>query len=144
MGLINLFQAQPVVAGPETTVLEAAILMASEEVSSVVVVNQDNQVQGVFTECDNLCRVTMMEKDRRTTALAQVMTAPVVTVTAETTIEDALTLMVGNRFSNLPIVDLNHRIIGIVSIRDLLMRRIGEKQDALELMEAFACAGGPG
>jgi CBS-domain-containing membrane protein len=72
------------------------------------------------------------------------MTAPVTAVTADTPLDEALSTMIRNHFGYLPVVDVEHRIIGILSRRDLLMRRIGEKEAALQTLEAFASAGGPG
>jgi len=144
MELSKIAYSEPILASTEMSVLEAAKLMASREAGAIVVVSPDRKVQGIFTECDNVRRVTLAERDPRNTALAQVMTAPVMTAAPDSSIDEALSTMIRNRFGYLPVVDEEHRIVGILSRRELLMRRIGEKEAALQTMEAFACAGGPG
>jgi CBS domain-containing protein len=52
--------------------------------------------------------------------------------------------MVRNRYRHLPVVDSTNRILGIVSVRYLLMRRLSEQEANLEVMDAYVQAGGPG
>lgn len=144
MELSKVVHMQPTLATPETTVLDAIKMMAANKVNAIVVVNDAKKVQGIFTENDNLHRVTLREKNPRTTWLAEVMTAPVVSCKGDLQHEEALATMVRNRFSCLPIVDSENCIVGVVSLRDLLMRRISEKETAIQTLEAFASAGGPG
>lgn len=144
MELNKIARSDPILVAPETTVLEVIKSMASKEAGAVVVVSVDKKVQGIFTECDNARRVTMAERDPRTTALAQVMTAPVVTATINTSIDEALSTMIRQHFGYLPVVDAENRIVGMICRRDVLLRRIGEKEAALQTLEAFASAGGPG
>jgi len=144
MDLNKVVHKQPTLATPETTVLDAIKMMASAKVGAIVVVNDAKKVQGIFTERDNLLRVTLSEKNPRTTWLAEVMTAPVVTCKGDLQHEEALSIMVRNRYSCLPLVDEANTIVGVVTIRDLLMRRISEKETAIQTLEAFASAGGPG
>jgi CBS domain-containing protein len=144
MELSKFAPSEPILAKAETTVLEAVTSMASKEAGAVVIVNSDRKIQGIFTECDNVRRVTLKEKEPRATPLGQVMTAPVMTVNVSASVDEALSMMIRNRFGYLPVVDADNRIVGILSRRDLLMRRIGEKEAALQTLEAFASAGGPG
>lgn len=144
MGLSKIMHNDPALTGPDKVVLEALKLMASKTAGAVIVASAEMKVQGIFTECDNARRVTLLERDPKAITLAQVMTAPVVTAAIDSSVDDALSTMVRNRFGYLPVVDADHRIVGIVSVRDMLMRRIGEKEAALQTLEAFASAGGPG
>ena len=144
MELMKIAFAKPTLANAQTTILEAVKLMAIEEADAIIITDAEKKVQGIFTERDNMKRITLRELDPRTTTLAQAMTAPVVTVTIAATVDEALGLMFRNRFWHLPVVDAGHRAIGIVSARDLLMRRIGAKEAALQTLEAYVMAGGPG
>ena len=144
MELNKVMQKQPALAKPETTVIDAVKMMAGAKIGALVIVNAENKVQGIFTECDNLRRVTMPERDPKSTSLAEVMTAPVVTSRSETQVDEALSTMIRNRFSCLPVVDADNTIVGVVSLRDMLMRRLSEKEASLQTLEALATAGGPG
>ncbi|HYG76948.1 MAG TPA: CBS domain-containing protein [Planctomycetota bacterium] len=144
MDVIKCARIPPVLAVPEMSVREAVALMAKFNVGAVVVVNSNRNPVGIFTERDNLLRVTHMQRDPNLTLLSGVMTSPVDTVSASTQVEDALWRMIRKRYRHLPIVDTTRRVIGIVSVRYLLMRRLSEQEASLEIMDAYAHAGGPG
>jgi CBS domain-containing protein len=144
MELIKVARIPPVLAAPDMTVASAAVMMVEKQVGSIVVVDAGNRVLGIFTERDNLIKVTAAGLDPKKTPLSKVMSSPVVTAAPDMSVEDALTLMVRSHFRHLPIVDKEKRVIGITSIRYLLMRRLGEKQATLDILEAYVGAGGPG
>src|SRR4051812_19358067 len=127
MELHKVARIPPVLAVPEMSVAEAVNLMAKFNVGAVVVINTNKNVLGIFTERDNLLRVTHKNRDPNMTLLSGVMTSPVDVATATSTVEEALWRMVRNRYRHLPVVDSTNRILGIVSVRYLLMRRLSEQ-----------------
>ena len=144
MELLKIARRPALTLSPEHTVSDAAALMAKEEAGAVIVVNPGEQVLGIFSERDNLLRVTHEDLNPRTTRLADVMTTEVRTASPETSIDDALSLMIRNRMRHLPIVDASKKVLGVATFRYLLMRRIGEKEATLETLLAYIDAGGPG
>jgi len=114
-------------APPETTVEEAARLMARSGVGAIVVVNGE-AVAGIFTERDALFRVVALGRDARTTRLAEVMTPEPLTVDPDRTFGHALQLMHKHGFRHVPVVE-NGKPVGMVSSRDALDPE----------MEEFAC-----
>lgn len=144
MDLLKIARRPPVLARPENTISEAAALMAREGVGALVIVNAEKQLLGIFTERDNLLRVTNFGLDPKTTLLSEVMSAPVQTAPPEMTVDEGLTLMIRNRLRHLPIVDSTKHVLAIASLRYLLMRRIGEKETTIETLAAYVGAGGPG
>ena len=144
MELLKIARVPALTVTPETTVYQAALKMAENRVGAVVVVNAENRVIGIFTERDHVYRVTCQERDPRKTTIFEVMTSPVVTVQSDVSVDLGLALMVRERFRHLPIVDAQNRSVGLASIRHLLMRRLGEKQANIEVLAAYAEAGGPG
>lgn len=144
MELRKIANPRPVLAASNLSIFEGVKLMAAHGGDALVITGADNRVQGIFTEHDNLVRVTLEDRNTRTTPLAAVMTTPVVTATPETTVDEALAMMVRHHFRHLPILNPQQQIVSIVSARDLLMRRIGEKEAALQTLEAYVSAGGPG
>lgn len=105
-------------AAPETTVSQAAKLMAKKNVGAVMVV-QDEHLVGIFTERDALVRVIAQERDTQTTRLAEVMTTNPQTVDPGKSFGSALLMMYENGFRHVPVVE-DGKVIGIVSSRNAL------------------------
>lgn len=107
-----------VVAAENATVAEAARLMREKEVGAVMVVEQ-GQLVGVFTERDALFRVVAEARDVQTTRLAEVMTRDPRTLGPDKTFSDALHIMHEGGFRHVPIVE-DGRPVGMISCRDAL------------------------
>jgi len=105
-------------APPETTVSKAAKLMAGRNVGAVMVV-EDERLVGIFTERDAVVRVMARGRDARATQLADVMTAPPLTVDPDKTFGYALLMMHENGFRHVPVIE-NGKPVGIVSARNAL------------------------
>ena len=144
MDLAKFVNNSPVITLGTTTVLEGVKMLHHRQLSAVLIIGSDQRLEGIFTERDNMLRVTLAERDARTTLLSTVMTTPVITARSTTTVDDALMMMVRHHFLHLPIVDENHIVKGMVNGRDLLLRRIGEKEAAIQTLNAYVKAGGPG
>ena len=144
MEVIRTARVPAVTIEPTATVHEAVTLMAAKQVGAVVVVNSQKQVIGIFTERDNLLRVSVRRRDLERTRICEVMTSPVETIPPETNVQTALERMIRRHFRHLPIVDIDNHPIGIVSIRYLLMRRMSEQRHSMDILAAYVEAGGPG
>jgi CBS domain-containing protein len=107
-----------VTASPQTTVGEAARLMASAGVGAVMVVDNE-ALTGIFTERDAVYRVIAAGLDARTARLADVMTPSPLSVDPERSFGYALQLMHEHGFRHVPVVE-NGKPVGIVSARDAL------------------------
>ena len=111
-------QKKLVTAAPDTTVAEAAKLMAKRNVGAVMVV-EDERLIGIFTERDAVFRVIAKGRDTKNTTLADVMTHAPRTVDPDKTFGYALLMMHENGFRHLPVIE-NGKPIGIVSARNAL------------------------
>jgi len=105
-------------APPDTTVLQAARLMARRNVGAVMVV-EDRRLIGIFTERDAVFRVMAKGRDAQTTRLAEVMTADPHTIAPNELFGHALLMMYENGFRHVPVIE-NGEPIGIVSARNAL------------------------
>jgi CBS domain-containing protein len=105
-------------APPETTVSRAAQQMAEKNVGAVLVVENGNLV-GIFSERDAVFRVVAKGLDAVTTRLIDVMTASPKTLDASKTYGHALLLMQENGFRHVPVMD-SGRLVGIVSSRNAM------------------------
>jgi len=117
MGLIRLIQQSPK-TGPDTTVAEAARVMAEGNVGSMAVV-EGERIVGIFTERDLMRRVVVEGLDPANTPLGEVMTSPVHSVTDETSIREATRLMRTHHMRHLPVVDDDGDYVGMLALRHL-------------------------
>jgi CBS domain-containing protein len=104
----------------DATVLEAVQAMVEANVGAVLVTGSDvNDVHGIFTERDYLRRVAVQGLTERDTLVREVMTAPLVVITPETTVEEAMALMTDRRIRHVPVVS-DGNVVGMISIGDLV------------------------
>ncbi len=103
--------------GPQSSVRDAAKLMANHNVGAVVVIENDS-LAGILTERDIIFRVVGCDLSVDATKTADVMTTEPVTVEIEEPISKALATKLGNAFRHLPVMD-NGKVVGLLSYRDM-------------------------
>jgi len=119
----------------EESVLETAKRMAAWKVGAVTVLDEERLV-GIFSERDLMTRVVSEGLPPETTPVEQVMTPNPVVVDTHTTVEQCLRIMQQAKCRHLPVVS-DGRLIGILSMRDLLQSDNRQKDDEIEMMRAF-------
>jgi CBS domain-containing protein len=144
MDLAKVVRVPAITAYADTTIIEAVRIMAEHDVGAIVITDASQKVLGIFTERDNMLRVTLKRLDPAKTTLAEVMSAPVITAPPDISATEAMSRMIKHRYRHLPVVDADNRILGVVSVRQLLMRRVSEQQGSIEALSAYVNAGGPG
>jgi CBS domain-containing protein len=102
---------------PSATIAEAVAEMNRHRVGSVLVID-NNQLVGIFTERDVLRRVVGAGIDPTRTLVAEVMTSGVLTISPDATLEQTTTIFTEKRCRHLPVVE-NGRLIGTISIGDI-------------------------
>jgi CBS domain-containing protein len=102
---------------PTMSVADAVAEMNRHRVGSVIVLDS-NRLVGIFTERDVLRRVVGAGVDPRTTRVADVMTANVITISPEATVEETMVLFTEKRCRHLPVLDQG-RLVGTISIGDI-------------------------
>jgi len=105
-------------ASPDKTVTQAARLMASKNTGAVLVL-EDDQLVGIFTERDMVFRVIAKGLDPKTTSLREVMTPDVKSLDASQTYGHALVIMQEHGFRHVPVVEHGHAV-GIISSRNAM------------------------
>jgi CBS domain-containing protein len=106
------------------TVLEAARFMMEHNIGALPVL-RDGELAGIFSERDIMNRVVAVGRTPGTTAVSEVMTANPRAVPVDETVEECLFIMSEFGFRHLPIVE-GKQLKGLVSLRDILMRRAAE------------------
>ena len=121
-----------VFATPEMSVLDAAILMHENRIGAVVVL-ENGEMRGIFSERDILNKVIVAGRDPRKTRVSELMTRDVIVADASETYEQCLEKMKKIGCRHLPIVE-KENLIGMVSIRDLLMHDIKVKSEEIKMI----------
>ena len=121
--------------GPDATVLDAMAKMADKNVGSLVVMEGERLV-GIITERHYSRNVVLKGKTSPTTLVREIMETNVIHVRPEQSVELCMTLMTHKRVRHLPVVE-DTKVIGIVSIGDLLKYVISKKEFAIDQLEHY-------
>jgi CBS domain-containing protein len=111
---------------PAATVIEAVRKMNQERIGALLV-HDDQEIVGIFTERDVLTRVLDSDRDPATTRVSEVMTTEPVSVRSTTLVEEAMAIVTDKRCRHLPVLD-DDELVGLVSIGDLT-RWVGRNQE---------------
>ena len=117
------------------TVLETVRAMVERNIGAVPVLHNGKLV-GIFSERDLMKRVVAEGCDPRSTCLAEVMTDDPLTVNTNEELETCLTLMRRHNFRHLPVCH-EGQLVGMVSLRDILLHDLNEKDDEVRMMRAY-------
>jgi CBS domain-containing protein len=120
---------------PGDTVLEAIRRMAEKGIGALVVVEGDDIV-GMVTERDYARKVILMGRASDQTAVREIMSPTVLYVRPHQSNEDCMALMAGNRVRHLPVLDQG-RLIGLISMGDLVKDIISDQQFTIEQLEHY-------
>ena len=120
---------------PTASVFDAITLMADKNVGALLV-RDGEQIVGIFTERDYARKVGFMSRSPRDTAMREVMSSPVMYVRPDQTSEECMALMTENRLRHLPVMD-GDRLIGLISIGDLVKGIISEQRFLIEQLEHY-------
>jgi CBS domain-containing protein len=121
--------------GPDEPVLEAIRLMAEHHVGALLVMNGEELV-GIVSERDYARKVILKGRSSAATPVAQIMSAPVVTVSMNNSVQECMQLMTTRRIRHLPVLE-GKKVIGIVSIGDLVKAVMEEQQQTIEQLESY-------
>lgn len=119
----DLMSKEVIIVKRDTKVTEATKIMKDKRSSCIVVADGEGPI-GIVTENDFVIRVLSAEKDPQTTPVDAIMSTPLVQVSSETSILDAIAMMHEKDFSQLPVME-NSRMVGLVRFRDLMQYLAG-------------------
>ncbi len=125
---------------PETTVFGAIKILAENNIGALPVLAPDGGLLGIFSERDYTRKVALLGKSSRETLVKDIMVREVVTVDPNDTVEDCMRLMTEKRLRHLPVIE-NAKLVGIVSIGDLVNWIISTQSAAIEQMEQYIAGG---
>jgi CBS domain-containing protein len=120
---------------PTAAVLEAIRAMAEHHVGALLVMSGE-RLEGIVSERDYARKVILLGRSSADTPVRDIMSAPVVTVTPDTTVPTCMQLMTDKRIRHLPVLE-GGRVIGMISIGDLVKAVMAEQQQQIEQLESY-------
>jgi CBS domain-containing protein len=121
--------------GPDEPILAALRKMADKHCGALAVM-QGTRLVGIFSERDYARKVVLLGRSSADTPVSQIMSSPVLTVDLAATVNECLALMSERRIRHLPVVD-GARVLGMLSIGDLVKAVIDEQRQQIEDLERF-------
>lgn len=126
---------------PEDTVFEALRLMATKDVGALLVMKDDKMV-GIISERDYARKVILKGRTSRDTLVREIMTSEVFTIHPDQTLEECVDSMTEHHVRHLPVIE-NNRLIGVISIGDVLKAIIYHQRQVISEMESKASTNQP-
>jgi CBS domain-containing protein len=117
-------------------VYDALKLMAEKDVGALLVIDAGTQLVGIMSERDYARKVILKGKSSLDTPVREIMTYPVVAVAPQQTVEECMALMTAKRVRHLPVL-VADRVMGIVSIGDLVKASLDEKDFLIKQLENY-------
>jgi CBS domain-containing protein len=120
---------------PNATVYDALSIMAEKDIGALVVV-ENSDVVGIFSERDYARKVILQGKSSKNTKISEIMTENVLCVNPEQTVEKCMALMTEKRIRHIPILD-NGQLVGVISIGDVVKAIITDQQTIINHLEDY-------
>ncbi|GAB2786881.1 CBS domain-containing protein [Rhabdobacter roseus] len=120
---------------PHTTVIDTLHLLAEKSIGAVLVMDGERLV-GVFSERDYARKGIVQGRKAKSTPVAEVMTPRVYTVSLDMNIQDCMQLMTQRKIRHLPVLD-DGKVVGVLSIGDIVMAMIQEQGHHIEFLEQY-------
>jgi len=121
--------------GPDDSVLDALKMLADKNVGALPVVEGD-QVVGIVSERDYARKLVLKGRSSAATPVREIMSAPVVTVEPKQKLDFCMNLMTDRHLRHLPVVD-NGKLLGLLSIGDLVKETITEQASLIQQLEQY-------
>ncbi len=126
----------PLAVSPEDSVFSALELMAKHDIGAVLAM-RDGHLAGIFSERDYARKVILLGKSSKETLVREIMTEKVLYARPEQTTDEAMALMTDKHIRHLPVLDSNQRVIGMVSIGDLVKETISQQAFLIQQLEQY-------
>jgi CBS domain-containing protein len=120
---------------PDDTVLAALGVMAEHDVGAVLVM-EGAELVGILTERDYARKVALAGRSSKDSPVRAIMTTELVSVAPHRSIDECMALMTDRRVRHLPVVE-NRRVIGVVSIGDLVKATIDEQESTIRDLKSY-------
>lgn len=121
---------------PDSTVFDALSVLVDKNVGALIVSDND-QVLGIFSERDYARRVIVKGRASKETLIREIMTEHPISVTENDSIEDCMVKMTEKHIRHLPVIDDQNRLVGMISIGDVVKHIIDEQKYIINNLEGY-------
>jgi CBS domain-containing protein len=127
--------SQVVAVARQAPVLEAIRIMAEHHIGAVLVMDGD-QLLGILSERDYARKVILQGRSSHDTAVGVIMSSPVVCVGPQDSVAECMSIMTEKHIRHLPVIE-GERVIGVISIGDLVKETIEEQKQEISLLQQY-------
>ena len=120
----------------DQSVRQALIIMSEKNIGAIIIVDNNDFPIGIFSERDYARKIALKGKSSKDTLLDEVMTKELITVTRDYKIDQCMEIMNEKRIRHLPVLE-NKKIVGIISIRDVLKIMMEEQKELIDHLQKF-------
>ena len=120
----------------DQSVRQALILMSEKNIGAIIIIDNDDFPIGIFSERDYARKVILKGRNSKDTLLDEVMTKELITVTRDYKIDQCMEIMTEKRIRHLPVLE-NKKIVGIISIGDVLKIMIKDQKELINHLQKF-------
>ena len=120
---------------PDTSVFDALKVMNEKNIGAVLVM-EDEELVGIFSERDYARKVILAGRSSKTTVVKELMTCKVYCIDPSRTIQDVMELMNEHRFRHVPVME-SEKVIGVLSSGDVMRGVVAEQKNTIESLESY-------
>ena len=120
----------------DQNVRQALVLMSEKNIGAIIIVDNNDFPIGIFSERDYARKIILKGKSSKDTLLDEVMTKELITVTRDYKIDQCMEIMNEKKIRHLPVLE-NKKIVGIISIGDVLKIMIKEQKELIDHLQKF-------
>ena len=120
---------------PDTSVFDALKVMNEKNIGAVLVM-EDEELVGIFSERDYARKVVLAGRSSKNTEVKELMTCKVYCIDPSRTIQDVMELMNEHRFRHVPVME-SEKVIGVLSSGDVMRGVVAEQKNTIESLESY-------
>jgi CBS domain-containing protein len=120
---------------PNTSVFDALKVMSEKNIGAVLVMEEE-ELLGIFSERDYARKVILAGRSSKTTEVKELMTSKVYCIDPSRTIQDVMELMNDHRFRHVPVME-NEKVIGVLSSGDVMRGVVAEQKNTIDSLESY-------
>jgi CBS domain-containing protein len=134
--LLDLKGRQVFSVGPDATVFSAIELMAEKSIGALLVMHE-GQLLGIISERDYARKVILQGRSSKETRVREIMTDSPITITGETTVDEAMRTITNHRIRHLPVLNQAKTVAGILSIGDVVNWIVNSQHETIQHLEHY-------
>mmetsp|Transcript_24209 Transcript_24209/g.41149 ORF Transcript_24209/g.41149 Transcript_24209/m.41149 type:complete len:195 (-) Transcript_24209:246-830(-) len=125
-------------------VYDAVQKLAGFNIGCLVTVDNDGQMTGILSERDYVCKIALLGRTSKETKVKEISTksANIVTARTDDSVEDCMSKMLTKDIRHLPLLDSSDKVVGMISIKDLVKTVVQEKEQTIKVLSDFALGKG--